>query len=78
MTALCEHHGVSRRVAYKWVNRFNAEGVDGLKDRSRAPRNSPNKLSPEIVAAARRLAIVAHPLATARGSAGAGTLGRGK
>ncbi len=49
MSALCKHYGVSRRVAYKWVSRFEAEGVEGLKDRSRAPRHRPHRISPEIV-----------------------------
>ncbi len=46
MSALCKHHGVSRRVAYKWVSRFKAEGVLGLKDRSRAPHHRPNRVGP--------------------------------
>ena len=49
MSALCMHYGVSRRVAYKWVARFREEGVDGLKDRSRAPNHSPHKLSADMV-----------------------------
>jgi len=40
--ALCRLYGVSRRIGYKWVERFEAEGVDGLKDRSRAPHRHPN------------------------------------
>jgi len=34
----CRRLGVSRQTAYKWRRRFRAEGVDGLADRSRAPR----------------------------------------
>jgi putative transposase len=40
--ALCRHYGVSRKAGYKWVERFEAEGVEGLKDHSRAPHHHPN------------------------------------
>jgi putative transposase len=33
---------VSRKIGYKWIERFEAEGVDGLKDRNRAPHTHPN------------------------------------
>ena len=36
MAELCRRYGVSRRIGYKWVDRYVAEGVDGLQDRSRA------------------------------------------
>ena len=39
---LCRFYGVSRKTGYKWIERFESEGVDGLKERSRAPRNHPN------------------------------------
>ena len=32
----------------KWVRRFQAEGEEGLKDRSRRPHDSPRQTSPEI------------------------------
>ncbi len=38
MTRLCEEFGVSRATGYRWLNRFREEGLDGLRDRSRAPR----------------------------------------
>jgi transposase InsO family protein len=41
-SALCRAYGVSRRTGYKWVGRFKAAGVDGLKDLSRAPHDHPN------------------------------------
>ena len=37
MTELCERFGISRTIGYKWLERYQAEGIDGLKDRSRAP-----------------------------------------
>lgn len=33
--------GVSRQAAHRWVARFDAEGVDGLRDRSSRPHRSP-------------------------------------
>lgn len=41
--------GVSRRVAYKWVNRFKTDGVSGLVDRSSRPLKSPRKLAAKTV-----------------------------
>ena len=41
---------VSRSTAYKWVNRYRAEGEVGLADRSSAPRRRPRALSAEAIA----------------------------
>ena len=35
---LCERYSISRKTGYKWAERFAKEGVEGLKDRSRAPK----------------------------------------
>jgi len=43
VSRLCERFGVSAKTAYKWKHRYEAGGVDGLVDRSRAPRSSPTK-----------------------------------
>jgi putative transposase len=48
---LCRWYGVSRDSGHKLINRFRAEGLDGLKGRSRAPHSHPNAVSEEIVAA---------------------------
>ena len=50
MTELCEHFDVSRKTGHKWVNRYREEGIDGLKDRSRAPHTCPHETSGEIAA----------------------------
>jgi transposase InsO family protein len=47
-TDLCSHYGISRRIGYKFLNRYLENDVDGLKERSRRPHNSPNKTAPEI------------------------------
>ena len=38
----------SRNVVRKWVKRYEAEGEEGLKDRSRRPYNSPRQTPKEI------------------------------
>jgi putative transposase len=49
MSELCARFGVSRRVGYKWLARFESEGRPGLIDRSRAPHRCPHALAPELV-----------------------------
>lgn len=39
--AVCRRFGVSRRNGYKWLERYRAEGVRGLVDRTRAPLTHP-------------------------------------
>jgi transposase InsO family protein len=41
--AVCRMYGISRRTGYKWWGRFRAEGLEGLRERSRAPRHRPNQ-----------------------------------
>jgi transposase InsO family protein len=45
VSALCRDAGVSRKTFYKWVARFRAEGLEGLEERSRRPRHSPQRVS---------------------------------
>lgn len=49
MTELCQGYGISRKTGYKWAERFEQEGLDGLKDRSRAPKSFPYRTEPGIV-----------------------------
>lgn len=37
MTTLCHKYNISRKTAYKWVDRYRSYGETGLGDRSRAP-----------------------------------------
>lgn len=46
--ALCRRFGVSRKTGYKWLERYEAEGVEGLIDRSRAPRAHPQAVSATV------------------------------
>lgn len=48
VAALCRRFGVSRRVGYKWLARFEEEGVAGLSDRSRAPLRHPQSITEAI------------------------------
>ncbi len=48
LAELCREFGVSRKTGYKWIARYDGEGLDGLKDQSRAPHNHPNAVAPEI------------------------------
>ena len=36
LAALCRDFGISRKTGYKWVERFTAEDLHGLENRSRA------------------------------------------
>ena len=43
MSELCQRYGISRPTGYKWWRRYEQEGIDGLKERSRAPSSCPHK-----------------------------------
>lgn len=49
MQRLCAEYGISRKTGYKWKERFVAEGLAGLCDRSRRPRSSPTGLGEDVV-----------------------------
>jgi putative transposase len=44
MAELCRCYDISRATGYKWLDRYEAGGLDGLRDRSRAPHVHPNQL----------------------------------
>ena len=46
--ALCRHFGIAPATAYKWLQRYAAEGPAGLADRSRRPHRSPARTPPRI------------------------------
>jgi transposase InsO family protein len=57
MTELCRRFGISRKTGYKWRDRYRDGGLDGLRDRSRAPLSCPHQTDPavaDLVIGARR------------------------
>ena len=46
----CRYFGISRTAFYKWYERYQNYGVEGLKDRSRRSLHSPPATKPEIIA----------------------------
>jgi putative transposase len=48
LAAVCRRFGVSRKTGYKWLARYDEEGVEGLIERSRAPLNHPQTVSAAI------------------------------
>jgi transposase InsO family protein len=66
LMAAAEAAGVSEVTARKWVGRFRAEGLEGLLDRSSAPRRIPHRtpsLRVEAIEALRRLRMTAAQIA---------------
>lgn len=51
ITQLCRQFGISRKTAYKWLQRYRQEGEAGLQDRSRRPHSSPRRSPPHVEAA---------------------------
>ena len=51
MTELCKRYGISRKSGYKWAARYCWEGVEGLQDRSRAPKRCPQRTPEPLVEA---------------------------
>ncbi len=65
MSELCARYGVSRRVGYKWLARYETDGRRGLVDQSRAPKHCPRRTADritELLVAFRQL----HPQCGAR------------
>jgi len=50
MTELAERYGISRKTAYKWVERYDADPTTGLVERSRAPHAHGRAMGPVVAA----------------------------
>lgn len=48
---LCLQFNISRKTGYKWIERYEQEGSEGLKDKSRRPHGSPYETDGEIIEA---------------------------
>jgi transposase InsO family protein len=49
MTDLCIEQGISRKTGYKWVERYQNYGEDGLKDLSKSPHDPYTHYSKKII-----------------------------
>ena len=56
--ALCQEYGISPKTGYKWRERFLRQGLEGMEEESRRPRNSPKQLSEGQVCEMVRLKLV--------------------
>src|SRR5258708_3742183 len=55
--AAARHFNTTAKTIAKWVKRFRAEGVDGLRDRSSRPHSLPSQTAPatySVIEALRR------------------------
>ena len=43
LTDLCAQYGISRKTGYKWIQRFQESGIDGLSEQSRKPTSCPTQ-----------------------------------
>lgn len=48
MAELCNYYGISRKIGYKWLNRYRQDGIEALRNRSRAPHNHPHEISHQV------------------------------
>ncbi len=51
MTELADQFGISRKTAYKYLDRYRLEGIPGLTDHSRRPTRSPLATADDLVSA---------------------------
>jgi putative transposase len=48
MTDLCKEYGISRKTGYKFLERYNLHGIEGLNNQSRRPIHLARRTSDEI------------------------------
>ena len=49
VTELAERFSISRKTAYKWIDRFEEHGQNGFHEQSRRPHGCPWQTAPAIV-----------------------------
>jgi len=47
-SGLCERFGIARKTGYKWVERYERNGIGSLADQSRAPLSHPHAVSDDL------------------------------
>src|SRR3954452_1336749 len=60
VTDVAARFGVSRKTMHVWLARYDAEGLDGLADRSHRPRSCPHQM-PAVAEVALVELRMAHP-----------------
>src|SRR6476659_3482370 len=45
---LCMRFGISRKTGYKWRQRYQESGLEGLQEHSRRPQHTPRRSKPKI------------------------------
>src|ERR1700742_319466 len=48
MTELCERYGIARETGYVWLRRYQAVGLEGLREKSRSAERHSNQTSEEL------------------------------
>jgi transposase InsO family protein len=48
LSAICREFGISRPTGHEWLKRYRASGLEGIRERSRRPRNSPSQTTPSV------------------------------
>ena len=49
LAELCRQYEISRETGYKWLERYQQEGEEGLEERSRAPLHHPQAMLPKVI-----------------------------
>jgi len=57
---LCDEYGISPKTGYKWKQRFEEDGFEGLHDQSRRPKQHPDQLAESVICEIVRIKMV-HP-----------------
>ncbi len=48
MTELCQRFAISAKTGYKWLQRYEQQGLEGLAEQSRAPKSRPHQMATEV------------------------------
>ena len=62
VTEVAHKFGVHRDTVHSWLARYEAEGLEGLRDRSHRPRTSPLQMPAVIEAQGARAAAATAPI----------------
>ncbi len=46
---LCDKYGISEKTGHKWKTRYHEDGINGLINQSKAPKEHPNALSEDVI-----------------------------